>query len=68
MEARVMGGWRAAMRGDSEDFLVAWFGRAAILGCALALLSVAWDFHGRTARSGVEVAIAGSALGMGVEP
>jgi len=68
LEARVLGAWRGAAREDTGEFLVAWFRRAAICGCLLALASLAWDFHGPTDRASVEMTIAGSAMGMGVEP
>jgi hypothetical protein len=48
--------------------LVAWFRRAALCGCVLALASLAWNFHARTNRAGAESVVAASAMGMGVEP
>jgi hypothetical protein len=67
LEARVMGDWRGMARTDSGEFLVAWFRRAAICGVVLAMATVLWN-HERPNRSGAEVAIADSAMGMGVEP
>jgi len=67
LEARVLGGWRALARADSEEFLVAWFRRAAFCGLALAMATLMWNLHERPYPSGAELAIAQSAMGMGVE-
>jgi hypothetical protein len=67
LEARVLGHWRGLARGDSGDFLVAWFRRAAICGCTLALASLAWTYHQSAGPMGGEMATADSAMNMGVE-
>ena len=67
LEARVLGNWRGMARQESGEFLVAWFRRAAICAVILALASLAWDF-GSPHRQSVEMRIADSAMGMGVEP
>jgi hypothetical protein len=68
VEARVMGAWRGTERADNGEFMLAWFRRAAICGCLLAIATLAWDFQGRTNHGGAELTIADSAMGMGVEP
>jgi len=68
LEARVLARWRAARAGDDGEFLVGWFRRAAIAGCVLAVASLAWNLHGRTDLGGGVMAVADSAMTMGVEP
>ena len=71
LEARVLGGWRGltTTTADSGEYLVAWFRRAALCGCVLALASVAWTYQGRADRpGGSELAIADSVMRLGVEP
>ena len=68
LEARVLAGWRGLAPGEGGDFFVAWFRRAAIFGCTLALASLAWTYHERANPAGGEMAIADSAMNMGVEP
>jgi len=68
LEARVLGAWRSRAQSDNGEFFVAWFRRAALCGCALALASLAWNYHARARHAGAESVIAASALGMGVEP
>ncbi len=69
LEARVMGRWRGLTPDDSGEFLVAWFRRAALCGCVLALASVAWTYQERADHpGGSEIAIADSVMRMGVEP
>jgi len=67
LEARVLGQWRGMAWAESGEFVEAWFRRAAMCGCLLALASVAWSYHARTQPTGAEQAIARSALEMGVE-
>jgi hypothetical protein len=67
LEARVLGEWRGLARGDSGEFLVVWFRRAAICGCTLALASLAWTYHESASPASGEMAIADSAMNMGVE-
>ena len=67
VEARVLGGWRTQATGESPQYLLAWFRRAAMCGCAIALLTVVWNLQ-HPNRSGGEMAVADSAMGMGVEP
>jgi hypothetical protein len=68
LESRVLGAWRGLAQTDSAEFLIAWIGRAAICGCMLALATIAWSYHERPSRKGAEMAVAESALNMGVEP
>ena len=68
LETRVISAWRESRRADTGEFLVVWFRRAAICGCVLALVSLAWNFQSSADQTGAELAIAKSALGMGVEP
>jgi hypothetical protein len=68
IEARVLAGWRALQPGDDGAFLVAWFRRAAIFGCVLAVASLAWNFHAHFENSGGAILVADSAMQMGVEP
>lgn len=68
LEARVLGNWRGMARQESGEFLLAWFRRAAICATILAVASLAWDFGTRPHRQSVELRIADSAMGMGVEP
>jgi hypothetical protein len=68
LETRVMANWRGLTQNDGEDFLIVWFRRAATFGCMLALASLAWSFHARPSQTGAELAIANSAMNMGVEP
>ncbi|HEX3799184.1 MAG TPA: hypothetical protein VH413_10825 [Verrucomicrobiae bacterium] len=67
VEARVLGAWRGLAQNDGAQYLVAWFRRAALCGFAIALLTVAWNLQ-HPNRSGAELAVAESAMGMGVEP
>jgi hypothetical protein len=46
---------------------VVWFRRAALCGCTLALASLAWTYHENSNPVGGEIAIANSAMNMGVE-
>ncbi len=66
LEARVMGDWRGAAPVEGGEFLVAWFRRAAICGAMLAVASVAWN--ALPTRQSVELTMADSTMGMGVEP
>jgi hypothetical protein len=68
LEARVLRAWLGSARADNGEFLVAWFRRAALCGCVLAVASLAWNYHPRTNHAGAESVIDASALGMGVEP
>jgi hypothetical protein len=68
LEAQVLGAWRGSARADNGEFLVAWFRRAALCGCVLAVASLVWNQHPWTNRAGAESVIDASALGMGVEP
>lgn len=71
LETRVMADWRASLRAESGDVFVAWFGRAAIGACLLALLSLALNYHELTnGESGVsaELAIADSSMQKGLNP
>ena len=67
LEARVLAGWRALQPEEDGQFLVAWFRRAALCGCLLAVASLAWNYHERTNLGGA-FAVADSAMHMGVEP
>jgi hypothetical protein len=68
LEARVLASWRAQASDNTADFLVPWFRRAALCSCVLALASLAFTYHGRVNSSGGEMAVADSAMNMGVEP
>jgi hypothetical protein len=69
LEARVMGAWRGANREEAGEFiLLAWCRRATIGACMLALASLAWSYHQQARVPGAEMAIADSAMTMGVEP
>jgi hypothetical protein len=68
LESRVLGQWRASLREDAGEFFVAWLRRAAIFGCVLAMASVVWTFHARDNSRGGVMAVADSAMSMGVEP
>ncbi|HWF19236.1 MAG TPA: hypothetical protein VG754_08210 [Verrucomicrobiae bacterium] len=68
LEARVLAHWRASQADDDGAFLVAWFRRAAICGCVLAVASLAWTQVQRTDVGGGAMAVADSAMQMGVEP
>ena len=69
LEARVLARWRAARANDDDGaFLVVWFRRAAIFGCVLAVASLAWMHEGRPDTGGGIMAVADSAMQMGVEP
>ncbi|HZV33043.1 MAG TPA: hypothetical protein VFB72_00585 [Verrucomicrobiae bacterium] len=69
LEARVLARWRASRVNEDEgDFLVAWFRRAAICGCVLAIASLAWVHQESTDFGGGAMAVADSAMQMGVEP
>jgi hypothetical protein len=70
LEARVLGGWRAAAPADSGDYLVAWLRRAALCACVLALVSLAWNLGAQAgSRShGDELAVADATMRTGVEP
>lgn len=67
LESRVLGAWRALKPEDDGKFLVAWFRRAAIGACVLAVASLAWNHYQQTGVGGV-MAVADSAMSMGVEP
>jgi hypothetical protein len=67
LESRVLGKWRGARAEDESEFLVVWFRRATICACMLAAASLAWTFTGHADESGA-VAVADSAMRMGVEP
>jgi hypothetical protein len=64
--ARFMTGWRAAARGETGDFWVAWFRFAAIGACVLALASLAWNRHELTFAVGDELSFADAAVRTGV--
>ena|SRR5579884_765275 len=68
LEARVLGRWRAMRPDDDGEFLLAWFRRAAITGCVLAIASLAWTYSTQPQTSGGAMAVADSAMQMGVEP
>ena len=69
LEARVLARWRTARANDDDnEFLVAWFRRAAIFGCVLAVASLAWMHEARNDLGGGAMAVADSAMQMGVEP
>jgi hypothetical protein len=68
LEARVLAHWRASRPDDEGEFLVTWFRRAAICGCVLAVASLAWTHRESTDFGGGAMAVADSAMQMGVEP
>ncbi len=70
LEARVLAGWRAAARTGNGDYLVAWFRRAAICACVLALVSLAWNYRvlAGSQNGGDELAVADATMKTGVEP
>jgi hypothetical protein len=70
LEARVLGGWRAAARAENGDHLVAWLRRAAICACVLAVASLAWNYRALAGnhRGGDELAVADATMRTGVEP
>jgi hypothetical protein len=69
LEARVLGGWRAAQT-DSTDFLLAWLRRAAICACVVALASLAWNYSvpAGSRNGGDELSVADATMRTGVEP
>ena len=66
LEARIIGGWRAGSGPEAGDFWVAWFRRAAIGACVLALVSLAWNRHELAFGVGDELAMADAAVRTGV--
>lgn len=71
LETRVMAEWRASLRSENGDFFVAWFRKAAIGACLLAVVSLAWNFHDLTSgEKGIsdELAIADSSMQQGMYP
>lgn len=71
LETRVMGAWKSSWRGESGDVFVAWFRRAAVGACVLAMASLAWNFHNFTNGDrgiGEELAIADSSMQTGLNP
>jgi hypothetical protein len=70
LEARVLGGWRAAAPADNGDYLIAWLRRAAICACVLALASLAWNYEVFAGHrsGGDELAVADATMRTGVEP
>jgi hypothetical protein len=68
LEARVLARWRASRPDEDGEFLVTWFRRAAICGCVLAVASMAWTHQESTNFGGGAMAVADSAMQMGVEP
>ena len=71
LETRVMGQWRSSLRPESGDFFVAWFRRATIGACLLAVVSLAWNYRDLTnGQKGIsdELAIADSSMKAGLNP
>jgi len=71
LETRVMAEWRASLRPESGDIFVAWFRRAAIGACLLAVASLAWNYHDLTnGEKGIseELAIADASMQKGLNP
>lgn len=70
LEARVLAGWRAAARSENNEFLVAWFRRAALCALALAIVSLAWNYRALAGsdRGYDELAVADATMRAGVGP
>lgn len=71
LETRVVGTWKSSWRAENGDIFVAWFRRAAVGACVLAMASLAWNFHDLTnGNKGIseELAIADSSMQTGLNP
>ncbi|MDB6064456.1 MAG: hypothetical protein JWR26_664 [Pedosphaera sp.] len=68
LETRVMADWRAKLSEEGGDFLLAWFRRAAICACLLAVASLAWNYQQLTNGGSEDWSGSESAMRIGVEP
>lgn len=68
LESRVMADWRARMNEEGGDFLLAWFRRAAICACILAVASLAWNYQQLTGNGSDDWSGSETAMRIGVEP
>jgi hypothetical protein len=69
LEASVLARWRSGPNEDG-DFLVGWFRRATLCACALAVVSLAWNYHtlAGTHKGDGELVVADATMKTGVEP
>lgn len=70
VEARVLGGWRAARTDSNDYYLLSWLRRAAFCAAVLAVASLAWNYRVLAGdhNGGGELAVADATMKTGVEP